>query len=326
MLQQTQVRTVIPYFIRWMKRFPTVKTLAAASEREVLKMWEGLGYYRRARLLREAARQIVTRHKGRFPRSIEAMNALPGVGRYTLGALASIAFDQPLPALDGNVIRVLCRRFGIADDTHRPATRKQLWNLARDLIPGAHGRDRPETGNLKPEIPAPGAGDFNQALMELGALVCIPHNPLCLVCPVREGCWAFAHTRQHELPRRGPPPAVIRQHEYAGLVLRNRRILLCQRRGGQRMEKLWQFPSVTLAEPSTRWLERWCEAFGKCRDSQWLAGLSYSVTNHRIRLELHRIQGHGALSFPGARWMDPATARRQAFTAAHRKLADRFLT
>ncbi|MBI4028265.1 MAG: A/G-specific adenine glycosylase [Verrucomicrobia bacterium] len=307
MLQQTQVKTVLPYFQRWLARYPTVKSLAAAPDADVLKAWEGLGYYRRARLLHAAAKCIVTEFNGEFPKSTEDISSLPGVGPYTLGAVASIAFNLAMPVVDGNVMRVLTRWFGIRENATRAETRKQLWDLAQSLIPEGC------------------AGDFNQALMELGATVCVPHRPFCLLCPVRTGCWAFAHNAQEELPRVAPRPATVKEFEYAGLVLRSGYVLLCQRKGGQRMERLWQFPSVTLKKPVEQWDKRWKETFGAFKTSERLATLNYSVTNHRIRLEFFAMRDFTRRKARGTEWMSFASVRDLAFTAAHRKLADRFV-
>lgn len=309
MLQQTQVKTVIPYFLRWLKRFPNVRALAAASERDVLKSWEGLGYYRRARLLHAAARRIVERHAGHFPESVEAIAALPGVGRYTLGAVGSIAFGLRLPVLDGNVIRVLCRWYGIDDDTRKTVTRKRLWALAEGLLP-------PEDGQ---------AGDFNQAMMELGATVCLPRKPMCLICPVRKGCRAFKTGEQEVLPRAATRRATVREFEYAGLVMKRGRVLLCQRAGGQRMEALWQFPSVVMSRRTRGWVEEWNRTFGLFETREEIHSLNYSVTHHRIHLTLHRIGGFAPNPQSAPKWISVKRCRELAFTAAHRKLADRFL-
>lgn len=307
MLQQTQVRTVIPYYERWMGRFPTIEVLAAAEEGEVLKAWEGLGYYRRARLLQAAAQMIVSEFGGRFPEDPEAIASLPGVGPYTLAALASIAFGHPMPVVDGNVIRVLARWFGIRGVPSRLPARREIAETAQCLMP----RDAP--------------GDFNQALMELGAVVCLPHRPCCLLCPVRKGCAAFAQGTQAELPESAPPKAVVRQFEYAGLVVRDGKVLLCQRGEGGRMARLWQFPSVLLPKESPRWAGRWKSKYGALGASEPVATLNYSVTNHRIRLELHRIEGFQRYKIPAAHWVPLAQVPKLAFTAAHRKLANRFL-
>ena len=179
MLVQTTVAAVIPYYERFLARFPTAEALAAADEADVLKAWEGLGYYRRARQLREAARAIVRDHGGSVPADVEALRALPGVGRYIAGAVLSLAFDRPAPIVEANTQRVLARWLAWPEDLQTPASRARLWQAAERLVP--------------PD----GAGRFNQAFMELGATVCTPRAPLCLVCPVAAECRARA---------RGSPP------------------------------------------------------------------------------------------------------------------------
>ena len=177
MLQQTQVATVIPYFDRFIGRFPTFRALADADEQDVLRLWQGLGYYSRARNLHAAAKRIVREFGGEMPRTAEALRQLPGVGRYTAGAVASIAFDCPAPIVDGNVARVLCRIDRIESDprTDKP-TLEEIWRRAEQILPAAR------------------CGDFNSALMELGATVCTPRNPKCLICPMKKGCRTYPFT------------------------------------------------------------------------------------------------------------------------------------
>ncbi len=183
MLQQTQVTTVIDYFHRFITRLPTISALAAADEQDVLRLWQGLGYYSRARNLHAAARVVMEQHAGQLPADHATLMQLPGVGRYTAGALASLAFDQHAPILDGNVARVLCRLDAIVDDPRKPATLARLWQRAEEILP-----------------PPPGVGDFNSALMELGSQICIPRRPQCLLCPVRPHCAAFAGGLQERIP------------------------------------------------------------------------------------------------------------------------------
>lgn len=180
MLQQTRVETVEPYYRRWMERFPTVQALADADLQEVLKLWEGLGYYARARNVHRAARQIVERYGGEIPADRSALRALPGVGEYTVGAILSIAYNRPEPILDGNVKRVLTRLFDIEQPIEEQATVRRLWELARGLVEAA---------------PPGRAGDCNEGLMELGATVCTPQNPCSLICPVAECCRAAQRAR-----------------------------------------------------------------------------------------------------------------------------------
>lgn len=182
MLQQTQVATVIPYFHRFLDAFPTIAALAAADEQQVLRLWQGLGYYSRARNLLKAARAVVADHAGQVPTTVDALLTLPGVGRYTAGAIASIAHGTQAPIVDGNVARVVCRIDAIRDDPRERTVLAQLWTRAEQLVPV----DRP--------------GNFNSAMMELGATVCIPRNPQCLICPVSDCCEAREQNLQNTIP------------------------------------------------------------------------------------------------------------------------------
>ena len=182
MCQQTRVDTAIPYYERFMKRFPTVKALARADEDAVLAMWSGLGYYRRARLLHRGAREVISTYAGTIPRDADERLSLPGIGRYTAGAIGSIAFHQEEPIVDGNVMRVLSRVYGIRTPLGRRDTEKAFWEKATELVRG----ERP--------------GDFNQSLMELGALVCAPTSPRCETCPVRRSCVAYKDGLVAKLP------------------------------------------------------------------------------------------------------------------------------
>ncbi len=309
MLQQTQVKTVLPYYTRWMMRYPTIAALAKASEAEALKSWEGLGYYRRARFLHAAAKLIMAKFNGQFPKTLEAIGDLPGVGPYTMGAVGSIAFNLPVPILDGNVARVLSRWFGIKEVVSKTKTKKKLLAIAEQLISKRT------------------AGDFNQSLMELGATLCTPQNPQCTVCPIQDGCWAFAHDKQEMLPKVAARQKMIKQFEYAGFIHRNGQILLYQRKLGERMENLWQFPSITLSRPSRNWDYSWKQTFGQFQKSEKLSRTCYSVTHHRIHLDffkIHKFLSNGKLP-KQTEWVDPLRAHQLPFTAAHRKLADRFL-
>jgi A/G-specific adenine glycosylase len=225
MLQQTRVATVIPYYRRFLDRFPTLQALADAPVEEVLALWSGLGYYRRARRLHQAARLIVSRHGGSFPSLPEAVKDLPGVGRYTAGAVLSIAFQQPEPVVDGNVSRVLARLLGIEGDVRSGKVSRQVWKRAAELLdPG-----RP--------------GDFNQALMEMGSLVCTPAAPDCLSCPVADDCRALEQGRQDELPHLGQR-AVARTERAAAIVIRLcGSVLLVQRPQKGLLAGLWEFPA-----------------------------------------------------------------------------------
>jgi A/G-specific adenine glycosylase len=224
MLQQTQVAAVIPYFERFLRSFPTLHALAGATEQEVLRRWEGLGYYRRARGLHESARLLLAEHQGRFPRDPAVLGKLPGFGRYTVGAVLSQAFDCRLPILEANSRRLLCRMFGIRGDPRRNKIEERLWRLAEELLP------------------ARGVGDFNQALMELGALVCTPARPGCERCPLRGQCTAHRLRLADKIPRRSRAAPVEDLAEVAVVVRRGRRVLLVQRPTKGRWAGLWEFP------------------------------------------------------------------------------------
>ena len=240
MLQQTQVATALPYYQSFLERFPTVRDLAAAREAEVLAAWSGLGYYRRARHLHVASRTVVRAHGGRVPREEAAFGSLPGVGRYTRGAVLSIAFDRPLPVLDGNVARVLARLCAVPGSIRGAASAEQpkgararanptdrLWEIASRLVPTR------------------GAGDWNQALMELGATVCTPRAPRCGECPIASACLALARGAVDRYPAAAPRPAtrVVRR---AVVVLRRGGRWVLLRRSGALLDGLWEPPGVEI--------------------------------------------------------------------------------
>lgn len=225
MLQQTRVETVLGYYDRFLQRFPTVADLAAAPEDDVLKMWEGLGYYSRARNLHKGAKQVVAEYGGVIPSSVEELRKISGIGPYTAGAIASIAFDQPVPAVDGNVIRVVSRLCGIRENVGVPSVRRALEGEAAALVPA----DRP--------------GDFNQAVMDLGATICTPGTPSCEKCPLQAECDAYAAGDAEDLPvlPRKNPPKVL---DYAVcLIFSGDRVLMRQRTEAM-LRGLWVFPMI----------------------------------------------------------------------------------
>ena len=225
MLQQTRVQTVIPYWTRFLAVYPTVEALAEAPLDGVLALWSGLGYYRRARMLHEGAREVATAHRGQFPDTAEGLQAIKGIGRYTAGAIASIAFGRAAALVDGNVARVLARIFAIEDDVRGTAGLARVWSLAEALVPGGGA-----------------AGSWNQALMELGATTCLPKNPRCLFCPVRTGCDARAQGKESLLPLLAPKakPKLVRR--LALVATSGGKVLLGRRRAEGLFGGLWEPP------------------------------------------------------------------------------------
>jgi A/G-specific adenine glycosylase len=224
MLQQTRVDTVIPYFERWMERFPTLETLANASLQQVLGMWEGLGYYSRARNLHQAAQIVIEEYSGELPRDIDLLRGLPGIGRYTAGAIASIAFEMDEPTLDGNIRRVLARVFDLRQPARSKEGGKILWELA-----GAN-------------LPPGQAGEYNQALMELGATICTPRAPLCTQCPLADSCLAYSLGVQAERPVKTPKPGIPHHTVTAAIIRRNGQVLIAQRPLQGLLGGMWEFP------------------------------------------------------------------------------------
>ncbi len=240
MLQQTKVDTVIPYFERFIEKFPTPEALAEAEEQDVLKAWEGLGYYSRARNLQNAVREVVSSYGGKVPDNEKELGDLKGIGPYTKGAILSIAYNQPVPAIDGNVMRVFSRLLMIDEDISLQRTKKLVDEKLRNII--------------STEDPA----SFNQAIMELGALVCTPRSPGCLLCPVQAHCEAFSHGREKELPIKAKAKKQ-REVAYAVLLIRNKEneYLIEKRDEKGLLANLWQFPMVPLAANSLNQVEEW---------------------------------------------------------------------
>jgi A/G-specific adenine glycosylase len=224
MLQQTRVETVIPYFQRWMKRFPTVSALAEAPQQEVLNMWEGLGYYSRARNLHRAAQVIIAGYNGQIPGDPKILARLPGIGRYTAAAIASIAFGKNEPALDGNIRRVLSRVFNVTDPARSTSGERLLWAFAEEHLPS--GR----------------AGDFNQAMMDLGAMVCIPKSPDCPNCPVAQICRAKALDIQESRPAIKPKQKIPHHTVTAAVICQGEEVMIVQRPQNGLLGGMWEFP------------------------------------------------------------------------------------
>jgi len=283
MLQQTQVATVIPYYERWLARFPDFPTLAAATEAEVLAQWQGLGYYSRARNLHRAAQHVVKDFGGALPADPQAIATLPGVGRYTAGAIASFAFDLPVAAIDGNIARVLARMLDLREPIDSTRGNTILWEAATALLPKS------------------GGALHTSALMELGALLCTPAKPQCLLCPVRPHC----RTRDPEsLPMKKPRRKTVALREDCAWIVRGRRILL-EQQTGTRWRGLWKLPALAKLPA----------------DAEPLTFHTYPFTHHRVNLSVfaaptpHRIA-------PPLHWFLLAELNDVALAAPHRRAID----
>lgn len=315
MLQQTRVEKAIPYFTRWMECFRDIASLAAATEAEVLKAWEGLGYYARARNMRLAAQQIVERHGGEIPADRQALLALPGIGPYTAGAILSRAYGQPEPVLDGNVQRVLCRLYDIGEDPRAAVTRKRLWQLATRIVS---------------EAPLGRAGDLNEGLMEVGSLVCRRSAPACDACPLHALCTAHARGTETERPlrlSRRPTP-----HYEAGAAViadGNGRFLIARRRSPGLLGGLWGFPGG-LALPEEPLPDALKRAVGQSLGvhvevGDPLISLAHAYSHFRITLHAYRcalVAGEPRpLGYAEVRWVGLSDLDGYPLAVTDRKIA-----
>jgi A/G-specific adenine glycosylase len=348
MLQQTQIATVIPYYERFLARFPTVEALAKASDQAVLKVWQGLGYYRRAMNLHAAARVVVRDHGGRVPDDPEAFTALPGVGRYTAGAVLSIAFGRRMPCVDGNAVRVFARWFAIAEPATQPKVARRLWVVAEALVPEGDGARRASSpakcveGKSIFGRPACGPiaftfgtgknapGDWNQAIMELGARVCTPRAPRCPDCPVRRECLARRRGLQDRLPIRRKRKAVPHIEVGAGIIWRRGRVLLCKRRADAMLGGLWEFPGgklkpgESIQECIRRELREECDL--PVTVGEHLIDVTHAYSHLRVALHLfHCRAGPGRVKLLGcdaARWVQPDEITDYPLPAADVKILE----
>ncbi len=274
MLQQTRVDQGLPYYMRFLDAFPDVRSLARASEDEVLKQWEGLGYYTRARNLHKAAKTVVEDYGGEVPKSADLLQLLPGIGKYTAGAIASIAFGERVPVVDGNVKRVLSRLFDIEACIDESATETDLWDMAGALVP------------------TKGPGDFNQAMMELGARICTPKNPACTECPVAACCEAKRLGVQAARPVRKAKKPVPHQELVVAVIERDGELLIGKRPPGGMLAGLWEFPGGTLGSGETHQtaLARSCrETLGiEVKAGGLIATVKHAYTHLRVTLNVYR--------------------------------------
>jgi len=312
MLQQTQVKTVIPYYHRWLKSFPNPGVLAKARESKVLKHWEGLGYYSRARNLHRSAKLMVNEFNGKVPDAWDEISKLPGFGRYTAGAVLSIAFGQKVPVLDGNVKRVLSRLLRLKENGSSPASENRLWQVAEKILPQ--------------RLP----GDFNQALMELGATVCLPQNPLCLLCPLNTVCRANRDNVQKHFPP-AKVKAVTKKIEVSAAVIhRNGKTYIQQRPKKGLMGGLWEFPGGKIEKgesPEECLVREIAEELGvQIKIKEKIMTIKHSYTKFRVTLHVFictiqagRIR---ATCCEQWKWVSPQNINQFPFPAANVKILD----
>lgn len=288
MLQQTRVETVIPYFEKWMRIFPRVEDLARASEQDVLNAWEGLGYYSRARNLHKAAKILVTEHNGQLPQDLNALRALPGIGRYTVGAIASIAFGKDEPALDGNLRRVYTRLFDVSEYADSSSGEKILWGLAAKHLPEGS------------------AGDFNQALMDLGALICLPRNPRCQLCPLFDDCQSRKKGTQEQRPVLKPKKEVPQHIHAAGVIINAGKVLLAQRPRNGLLGGMWEFPNGRVEGDPARHLESTLEMDYslKVKRGEGLGVVKHAYTHFKVTEHVFRCKFVSMSENGNMRWVD----------------------
>lgn len=307
MLQQTQAATVVPYFLRWMERFPDVATLARASVEEVMKMWEGLGYYARARRLHAGAQQVVRDFEGQIPGEEEALQKICGIGPYTCGAILSFAFHKKAPAVDGNVGRVLARYLGIKEPLSRPAVQKALRIETMALLPEEH------------------PWEVMEGLIELGATLCRPKSPSCLYCPLQEGCWALAHHQVESLPAKEKSIAITPLLRAVFVLVKDGHLALQQGPVGSIMEGLYEFPYVDVPEKEEAidhnfWLPSgWSLERGK----RWelLPSVTHTFTRFKATLfpAMTQVNAYELLPEP-YQWIPFSRIGDLSFSSGHRKI------
>ncbi|MBI1348508.1 A/G-specific adenine glycosylase [bacterium] len=315
MLQQTTVTAVIPYFERFLAAFPTLPALAAAEESQVLRLWEGLGYYSRARNLHAAAQKLMTEHDGRFPREVAALQALPGIGRYTAGAIASFAFNEPAAIVEANTQRLYARLLGEPRDLKTTAVQQRLWNFAAELV---------TTKTTEPQ----GPGEINQALMDLGATLCTPTSPDCAHCPATRYCLAYETEQQNIIPRLPPRPQLTDVIDVTVAIEQQGCYLLRQRQPGERWAGLWDFPRYTVptdADPIDVLRQQVHEQCGlDLMIGPQVTQFKHGVTRYRITLLCHTatVTTGTIVESEAFRWVLSEDFENYALSVTGRKFAD----
>lgn len=304
MLQQTQVDTVIPYYERWIERFPDFQTLATAKETDVLKFWQGLGYYRRAKMLHRNAQVICKEYHAELPQDPKTLLTLPGIGRYTAGALASIAFEKKAPLLDGNVIRILTRLFAIAENVSDKKTIERLWKIAENLLPDKK------------------IGDFNQALMELGATICFPRSPNCETCPVANLCDGRRLQKPESFPVKSIAAKTTKLQHFA-FVLRDKRnrLLVKKQKQGERWADLWTLPHFDNLKNGLESLAIEKTNLKKLRVDK------HGFTRYQITLNTFVLNEvfENSIKEPNFEWMTSKQIKKSTFPAVYQKILDEVL-
>ena len=313
MLQQTQVSTVLPYFDRWMKTLPTIEALAEVPQDRLLKLWEGLGYYSRALNLQKAAKILVNENGGRLYEDFDQLLSLPGIGRYTAGAIMSIAYNRDYPVVDGNVIRVLARLLDYRENVKDSG--EFFWNAAVKLLPKGEARN------------------FNQALMEFGALQCTPKSPDCSVCPLKGECKAYAAGTQNELPNKGASRSKMAISVAIGIIQRDGKVFIQKRRDQGLMAGLWEFPGGQLEKGETAEvaLERELqEELGvTVAGVKPFMRLKHAYTSYQVDLQCFLADyAEGRIRLGAAtegKWVKPEELKDYAFPAANGRIIDKFM-
>jgi A/G-specific adenine glycosylase len=309
MLQQTQVKTVIPYYQRWLEKLPTIQDLAAASERTVLKLWEGLGYYNRCHNFHKAAQLVCSEYNGKVPDHPDLFLELPGVGPYILSAVMSIAFKRVLPVVDGNVLRMVTRYIELWDDISKSATKKKVYHMLLDLIP----ENNP--------------GDFNQAIMELGALICTPKDPTCSICPLKKTCQAKGRDSFYALPFRTKKKKIPLHRVALAVIMKNDKFLIQKRPSIGHLAGMWEFPGGKLeaGESSEQAVVRECieELDVSVKIIQKLKKVKHTYTHFKIELNIFICQLTSTLvqarQGQPIRWISPDEMNQYPFPSANYK-------
>jgi A/G-specific adenine glycosylase len=308
MLQQTQIKTMLPYYHRWMERFPDLRSVANAPEDELLRCWEGLGYYARVKNIQKAARQIVSEFGGKLPCDFDSIRALPGIGRYTAGAIMSFACNADYPAADANAARILARIFNISIRSDLKEFQDAVWHYATEILPSGHARN------------------FNQALMDFGSRICVSGVPLCAECPIAFGCGSFAAGTAERIPVKAVKKAPEQIRRVIGIFLRDEKVLIRKRPESGLMPNLWEFPGGDAQEGETPksalrgiWLRELGVRIGFMKE---LLVVKHSHTSFRVTLHAFLCEGRGPMpdSSDRLRWLDLGELEKFGFPAAHRKV------